>query len=264
MPGSGLTSANLAVCVLSSSSTLANDTSNTGDGVFGATDRSRNALVSDFVVTFTFQQGPQIANNPSPPDLSIVTGGARMAGISSGVITVNSTPAATLAGNLTALAPAVEDPSVLGTIGDVDFGNFLNPANGLANPPRRNNNAGVIAAGGDPAIPFPPGAAPENGLAGGAPLPPLGARLYVVDSTAGELKVFDSTTFLPLGRIPGIPSPGGIGIDPGNTTMYVSNFDSNTLQRIGIVPASSSTFHQVTATVAVGPNPTAVTVQPPE
>ena len=254
--------ASIAITLFSGTNALASDASSNMDGMIGITDRSRNPLSADLGFGFNYDVGPEIANNVSPPDLNLVASGTRLSAVSSATSTVNATPGGTLLGGLTALASPLDDPMMLGQIGDVEFGAFLSPANGIGNPPRRTNNAAVIQSGGDPGIPFPQGGTPQTGLAGTPPTPPLGVRLYVTDTTANEVRIFDSTTFLSLGRLVGIPSPRGLGRDPSGQFLYISNFDQATVMRVGINPAQTNLFHQVASTATVGFNPTAVSVQP--
>jgi len=65
-----------------------------------------------------------------------------------------------------------------------------------------------------------------------------------------------------LQRIPGVASPAGLGIDPNLGSLYVSNFDQGTIQRIGANPQQIGTFHTVVNTINVGAGPRAVSVQP--
>ncbi|MCA9323209.1 MAG: hypothetical protein KDB53_20905, partial [Planctomycetes bacterium] len=259
LPGSTASgTASLAITLFGMGNGLALDTSVTGDAVLGVTDRSRMPMMNDFVVNYTLQIGPMLANHPSPPDLHIVMNGNILDGISTAAI-AGGGAAGPLQGTMFPIASPLQDQNTLGVIRDVAFGAFLNPANSLQNPPRRNNNAGAIFQGIDPGVPFPPGGTPENGLTGMPPAPPLGTRLYVTDDT-GQLKTFDSTTFLPLGVVVGVPSAWGLGISP--TDLFVSNFDQATIMKIGFIPAVVGTFHQIIDTIAVGNNPYEVSVNP--
>lgn len=239
--------------------------SSAADGVLGLTDRARNPMIQDVTVNYTLQMGPTIANNPSPPDLNIVANGAVLTSVSSAAVAAGAISTGSLIGNLNVSTPSIDDPTILGQVSDVGFGPFL-AGNVICNPPRRAANGAAIALGIDPGAPFPPGGTPESGLLialgqpAGPPVQPLGVRLYVVDRTANLVRTFDSTTFLPLGSLTGVPSPHGLGLLGG--FMWVSNFDQATVQRIGVNPLQTATFHQVVTTAEVGQNPTAVSVQP--
>ncbi len=271
LPGSSTAgTAALTITLFSTNNPLASDTSIVGDGILGITDRSRQALQNDFTLNYTMQMGPQIANNPSPPDLNIVTNGAVLDGFSNSSITTTFAPGGTLTGTMFPLAQPLDDPMTLGTIRDVVFGPFINvtsPTNVISNPPGRLNPNMAVATGVDPGVPFPQGGTPEFGrdffglFMNLPPVPPLGVRLYVTDDS-DTVKIFDSNTFLPLGVLTGVPSAYGLGRDRNQSFLYVSNFDQNSIQRIGINPASASIFHQVTNTITVGANPTVVTVHP--
>ncbi len=229
------------------------------DGVRGLTDRARRSMAGDLVINRTLAAGSAIANNPEVPDLNIVANGAKLDGFSTAGNTVNAVPGGIVSGNLYPLANPIDDPEALLDVSDVLFGAFINLANNANNPPRRLNNASAIAQGIDPGTPFPPGGTPENSFAP-PPLPsqPLGSRMYVVDSVNSEVRVFNSNTFQPLGIVPGVASPKGLGGLGG--VMYVSNFSQDTVQRFGLI-AGTPQFHTVFGTTSVGAGPTAVAVQ---
>ncbi|MCA9320547.1 MAG: hypothetical protein KDB53_07420, partial [Planctomycetes bacterium] len=174
-----------------------------------------------------------------------------------------------ISGNLFPLAQPLSDFSVLQAIRDVAFGAYLNPTMNAVLTPRRLNDAAAFAAGIDPGVPFPPGGQAEScvGCNPGpppvaGPVPPHGVRLYVTDDT-GQVKVFDSQTFLPLGSITGVPGAYGLSINHSvRTRLWVTNFDQSTIMRLNIDPTTPTTFHQILETVSVGMNPTAISVNP--
>ncbi len=267
LPGSDATgTAALAITLFSANNPLATDTSPNGDGMLGITDRARNPLGADFTLNYTLQMGTPIANNPSPPDLILIKNAATLDGVGAAAVTTNTLPGGPLLGLLFPLAQPLNDPMVLGTIRDVEWGaflNFMSPGNIIQNPPRRLNNALAIASGVDPGVPFPPGGTPENSLLNitmppfPPPTPPLGVRLYVTDDT-GAVRTFDSNTFQPLGSLVGVGNAYGMSRDANN--LFVSDFAADNILRIGLNPAAAGTFHQILATIPVGASPTAVSV----
>jgi YVTN family beta-propeller protein len=281
LPLPGTTSAGpatLQIVLGSSGAAFATDASTNQDGVRGVTDRARNALASDVTVNpvYSVQVGPEIFNWPSPPDLSIVAGDAhRVHPISAGKLTNNALPVVfggQVTGILNVPPTTLDDLSVLGNVVDMEFGRFVNfnsPRNIIHNPPRRSTiPVPVTSNNGDAAIPFPQGGTPEANLFPliiaplGPPTPPLGVNLYVVDGTANVVKVFESTTMTLLTTLAGIPSPGGLGIDPNLNFLYVSNVDQGTISKVGASPFQSTLFHQIAATITVGAGPRAISVNP--
>ncbi|MEE9394583.1 MAG: YncE family protein [Planctomycetota bacterium] len=286
LPGSLATTpatmiATLAVTFLSMANPNALDTSAAADGVIGITDRDRNPMLADITVgNLNLAVGPPIANNPTDRDYTAVADGSRLRVHSSGRDTVNGAPGNAKLGTPVAVPVPLDDFSVLGAVLDVEFGATLNGGPNytylLANQvimgvitidaPRRNASAAIIAAGGDPAIPFPQAGASENSVNGllnnlVIMLPqPLGTFLYVADADAGQVKVFNSNTNQQLGILQGVPNPGGLGANPAGTILYVTNRDQGTLQRVDLNPASPN-FNQVTGIVTVGLDPRAVSVQ---
>jgi hypothetical protein len=276
LPGSTPTgNATLTIVFGSSGAAFATDASSNGDTIAGVTDRQRLALVADVTVQpqYTIQQGPPVNNNPSPPDVTFITNANQITAISGGKMTNTSTPVAAggqVTGLLNVLPVNLNDSSILSQAGDIEFGQFVNQTSGLNlvhNAPRRlqipppiNDNNG------DPAIPFPQGGTPEFnllpllGIMAGPPVPPLGVFLYVVDNATHEVKVFESNTMTLLTTLAGVPSPGGVGIAPNISFLYVSNFDQGTLSKIGANQFQTTTFHQIVSTISVGTNPRAVTV----
>ena len=265
LPGSN-SNGNTAVTLslYDSASALATDSSAViaanADGVAGITDRARIPLGAPLTVTYTLANGPALRNNPEPPDLHIVGNGHVLDGVSTAANAMNAMPGSTIVGTLFGIADPLDDITVVAEVTDVQFGAFINPINRLTNPPRRLNNASIIAQGIDPGVPFPPGTTAENSVMP-PPLPsqPLGARMYVVDGVAEEIKVFNSNTFQSLGTITGVASPRGLS--QGGGFMYVSNFGQDTITQFGILPGTPL-FHQISNVTSVGAGPTVVTVQP--
>ena len=276
VPGSNTQgTASIAITFASSAAAFASDTSINGDGVVGVTDRARNGLVQNVAIGYSVQTGPQIGNNPSPPDLTLLAHGTELVPVSSGKITTGSIPVVfggTVTGQLNAPPVTLDDQNVLGEIIDIEFGRFINaasPTNQIHNPPRRVQiPTPVTSNNGDPAIPFPQGGIPENNLRNiitppfPPPVPVLGTYLYVADGTHHEVRIFDSTTYTPLGILVGVPSPGGLGISPDLNSLYISNVDQGTVMRVGSNSLQTATFHQVVNTISVGAQPRAVSVNP--
>lgn len=255
------------------------DTSNNGDGRLGVTDRSRNALTTDIVINLTVQSGPPIANNPSPPDMHVVVNGNQLSVVSGGTVTMTARPVAagdTVIGTLNPIPTPLNDPNTLGQVLDIEFGRFLNlaGANIVHNAPRRfNPMLPVTDNNGDESVPVPQGGTPQTGLLDyidnglidqsfPPPMQPLGVRLYVVDGSSNQVKVFDSTTFILLTTLTGVPSPSGLGIAPNLSFLYISNLDQGTVTRVGSNPLQTTTFHLPINTITVGANPRGITVTP--
>ncbi len=267
--------ATIQIILLSSSNPGAIDSSAVipanADGITGITDRFRRPLLTDVVIARTLATGTPIANNVEPPDLNIVANGPVLDGYSTASNTINAVPGGIVSGDLFPIAFPIDDINVLANVNDVIMGAFINPANSIANAPRRANRALAIQIGlnnianGLPGFgagePFPPGANPESAVFPPPipqPMQPLGVRLYVADTVSNEIRVFNSNTFQPLGIVPGVASPQGLG--GGGGIMYVSNFSQDTVQRFGLIPGTPQ-FHTVFGTTSVGAGPTAVSFQ---
>lgn len=252
----------------------------------GTIDRSNNILQNTFYLTFTWAEGPVLAQNPIPPDAAFVgiqTGVPGIAAINGAGATTSLGPPPmcpatpnyqapiTYGTVLTAalqLAPGrLANPATLGFPQDILVGDFLltgvNPnqgSNHISNPPR-----GML---GVPGVPDQQDGTGPTGLlgvvlgaCGGAPQQPLGNYLYVVDGDAGTVKVFNSYNFQLITTLIGIASPGGLGMTPNLQDLYISNSGQGTVQRVVANPVSPL-FHTISNTIVVGNGPTAVAAQP--
>jgi hypothetical protein len=85
----------------------------------------------------------------------------------------------------------------------------------------------------------------------------VGQFLYVADRVASEVVVLNSNRMSVLDRIP-MTDPTAFAMSPDLDFLAVSNQGANNVQFISIDP-SSSLFHQVVKTVAVGKGPTGIT-----
>ena len=277
VPGSSTNGlASVAIVFANATSAFATDTSFTGDGVNGVTDRARNGLAAPITIGYTYQNGPVISNNPNPPDACFITQSNQVCVVSTGKVTTGSIPVGfggTVTGQLNAATVCLDDVNVLGEALDIEFGDFVNFNSGLNiihNSPRRttiplplNDNNG------DPAIPVPQGGNIPIGLLQlicptapptPGPFAPIGLFTYICDGTHDELRVYESNSMTLLTTIVGCPNPGGVGITPDRANLYVSNTDQGTVQRIGSNPVATTTFHQVVNTMTVGAQPRSVSV----
>lgn len=280
LPGSTASgTATLQITLFGTGNNNATDTSNNADGSTGVTDRaanpatnpaSRNALQNDIVIAYTVKQGPQVGNNPSPPDVTFIVNNNTVNAVSSGKLTNNGTPAGVVVGGMNKAPVQLSDINTLGTVLDMEFGQYVNfngAGNFTPNAPRRiTNPLPITDNNGDPAIPFPQGGQPEASLCQGNPNPPpptpaIGTFLYVVDGSHSEVRVFDSNSYTLLTTIVGVPKPGGLGADPNYLNLYVSNIDQGTVQRVNLNPFQP-TFHTVLNTVTVGAQPRGISVMP--
>lgn len=223
-----------------------------------------------FLLNTAYQAGVALARNASVPDLVIYSapntpglGAINAAAMtndicgifdSSGPVSVGGA----VTGNFNASPNPLANSQVLGTPLDVEIGRFIGVNNILVAPRGNATTRGIPDTQN--------GVAPDSlltpagGCMGPNPIPqPYGNFLYVVDGDSRELKVFNSYNFSPITTIPGVRSPGGLGIDPSASRLYVSNFNDGTIQVINTIPTSPQ-FHTVTGTVAVEAGPRAVSV----
>jgi DNA-binding beta-propeller fold protein YncE len=246
----------------------------------GATDRSGNALVSDFALRFVFAPGQPLARNPQPPDAVFVgrQGGAQrgVACINTATTTVSAIPGGNfqlppwaggqIQGVISMRPNPLANPSILGAPKDLEVGHFIRS---LTVPGQGTNVVSVIGRG-TVAVAGVPDA--QNGgfptSVGNlvcpmqpVPVQPLGNFLYVVDSEANAVKVFNGYNFQLITTLVGIPSPEGLGISPDLTFLYVSNFNQGTIQQIFANPGVPQ-FHTIARTITVGAGPSAISVCP--
>jgi hypothetical protein len=238
-----------------------------------------NMLSAQFMCTFTWAVGPTVARNPVPPDAIFV--GSLQGGTppldKPGITVVNTAattgsnsavPCTNVQVSVGAITTGVLTPTpannriantqILGVPGDIEVGTFLNAGNFISDGPRGTPIPGVLSD--------------QNGTAPSGilncvnpmippPQPPYGNRLYVTDTTAGALKVFNSYDFSLITTVPGVASPWGLGMSPDLTSLYVSNQLQGTIQRVNINPLSPQ-FHTVINTTTVGNGPRAISVHP--
>lgn len=88
----------------------------------------------------------------------------------------------------------------------------------------------------------------------------IGNFLYVADRDQGGVSVLNSNTFSVIDRIT-LPDPTGLGISPELRSLYVSNFNADSLSIIDTDPFSGG-FHTEVARVNTGSGPRSVAVQP--
>lgn len=128
---------------------------------------------------------------------------------------------------------------------------------------------------GDPANEIPPTgllgpgtifAGPSQGVAQVSACATYGARgqighfLYVVDRMRGEVVCLNSNRTTPLARI-AVEDPVSLAMGPNLDVLAVSSQLSGTVTIIDIDPVSA-TFHEVIATVPVGPSPRGLAFEP--
>ncbi|HYC76520.1 MAG TPA: hypothetical protein VEI02_02730, partial [Planctomycetota bacterium] len=189
----------------------------------GATDRAANGALPR-TVAFTWAVGPALARNPVSGDavyVGIQTGGAPpedKPGV--GVVdtaALNGQPnvgcsqiptafGGLLGGNMSFRPNRLANPAVLGQPLDIDVGLTLNLGYPFPDAPR----GGLV-----PGVPDgqntvgPLGIFLCVGLSLAPPPQPYGNRLYVIDGTSSEVKVFNSYDFSLITTIPGVASPAG-------------------------------------------------------
>ncbi|MSR75923.1 MAG: hypothetical protein EXS14_10695 [Planctomycetes bacterium] len=253
----------------------------------GVVDRQANplnmgALNNDFWLRYVYAAGPALARNPQPPDATFVGRQALhgLATVNSASTTTNSTATpntqvpVTYGSSVTGLLSMGLNPlnniNVLGVPTDIEVGAWVltqtNPLQGtniMTNPGRA-----PVTTAGVPDSQFgttPTGlvqlVAPQN-----PPFPPpqqpWGNFLYVVDSDSQSLKVFNGYNFQLISSMSGVGAPGGLGIAPDLSYLYVSNQNQNTVQRIFANPAQPQ-FHTIAGLITgVGPAPRSVAVMP--
>jgi DNA-binding beta-propeller fold protein YncE len=258
----------------------------------GATDRlstpnpfrfNEPGMVFDYRLQFCFAAGPALARNPHPPDalfvgtlsnnkgLAVINQAGTMSD-SLGPGTDSSLPAfagTQPIGTVVLMPNRLQNTSVLGTPSDIEVGHFIlnqqaqtvTANNSLANPGRLATNIrgtpdtqngttpdGLLGLLGIVPPPFPP-------------LQPWGNFLYVADSDANEVKVFNGYNFQLLTSLVGVGSPRGLAISPDLEFLYVSNFNQATVTRVFVNPVGAL-FHTVSTVIPVGSGPTAISVQP--
>lgn len=244
-------------------------------------------LVSNLVSLSFLPPGTSpLARNPQPPDATFVL--TRTSG-PPGVSCLNTAPltsqlfapascgpntqapvvhGAAVTGNVTLSPHPLVGTIHVGAVRDAEIGHFLltavspgNTTNTMANPGR-----GSLV----PGVPDVQNGTTLCGLRNvlgvnstlSPPLQPLGNFLYLIDETAGEVRIFNSYDFTPIGTLSGIVSPGGLGMSPDLTYLYVSSSTAQgAVHRIHANPTSPH-FHMLDATVDVGAFPRAISVQP--
>jgi YVTN family beta-propeller protein len=230
----------------------------------GATDRSANAATSR-TATFTWAIGGLPATNPMSIDLLLIgmqtgSGVNAVPGIAAGnsaTLTIGNGPGGLLTGNLTVRPQPLQNSALLGVPLDFEIDLPCNPfwAQVGWDVPR-----GTIT----PGIPDSPTQTITTVLYTVPPptVPPAhGNPIYVVDGTSSSLKIFNAFDWSLVSTIQGVGSPGGLGMSPNFSELFVSNTDQGTIQRIDLNPASAN-FQQVTTTINVGNGPRAISVTP--
>jgi YVTN family beta-propeller protein len=235
-----------------------------------ATDRSGNAAIAR-QATFVWTVGQPLARNPMGVDLVLVgmqsgaglNGQPGVAALNTATITNTNGPGGLLTGTVGLRPNALQNSSLIGVPVDFEIGQPCNPVWAVGGfeairgtitpgiPDSQFQTIGASALGCVSAI----------GPCGTTAFAVHGNPMFVIDGTAGTLKVFNSYDWTLLSTVQGVGSPGGLGMGPLYTDLYVSNTDQDTIQRIDLNPASAS-YLAVTSTVSVGNGPRAISVTP--
>lgn len=237
-----------------------------------AADINGNVMPLAASSIFTMERGPDLANNPSPPN-AVWYGAASPNEV--GVIAANAVgigaPLALVDTDGDGIATVEEGDRVMpgsrntnvGLPADVILGDFVTSGASidripLPNPPQ------LLPIGNEPTT-FP-------SVCGEIPAPnglnaDLGVHVFVADSDHNVVRVLNSNTSLEIERIP-LPDPTGLAISPDLTTLYVANFGTASVSVVDVRDVSRMarikevSVNPQDGTKAIGRGPRAIAAQP--
>jgi len=210
--------------------------------------------------TFTTGAGPQLANNPVPPQVvHFITQNSQIGAVETNEYDDRQ------GGNEDFYVPIDEKGGIRfpypGGLLDVEIGPFIAPyfgvkgastANVIGNPPVQSQYVSLgLIQGNAPRTVLnpppdihawtPPGTAPDDGLCNvlvrpfPAPVQPIGNFLFVSNEEKDVVHVINSNTYQLYKDLPA-PDPRGLAIDPLLNFLFVSNFGAGSVSVLDLAP----------------------------
>ncbi|MBN2491760.1 MAG: Ig-like domain-containing protein [Planctomycetes bacterium] len=237
--------------------------------------------------TFTTGAGPQVANNPVPPQVvHLITQNSEVAAIDTNEYDDQ------LGQYEDFYVPVNEKGSIkfpyVGNLLDLKIGPFIAPyfrvpgsgANVIGNPPVQNQYLQIGLLQGNAPRPIqspppdihiwtPPGTAPDNGLCNvlvqpfPPPVQPVGNFLFVSNEEKDVIHVINSNTYQHYSDLR-TPDPRGLAVDPLLSLLFVSNFGANSVSVVDLSPDPNTSLPNgwIVTTIPTGEGPDAITVVP--
>ena len=261
------------------------------DGSGNYIDLSNNELAQSSLTggnyTFTTGVGPQVANNPVPPQVVHFTTENSEIGC------IETVQYDDIRGQNEDFYVPVNDKGAVrfpfpGHLADMKIGPFIAPyfrvagsgANVIGNPPVQNQYLAIGLIQGNAPRPIlnpppdihiytPPGTQPDNGLCNvlvqpfPPPVQPVGNFLFVTNEEKDLIHVINSNTYQHYKDIQA-PDPRGLAMDPLLSMIFCTNFGAGSVSVIDITPDPNTLLPngRIIATIPTGSGPDAITVSP--